>query len=149
MNLRFAAVGSSQQADLVDLWVESWREVYAGIDFEARVPWFTEHMATLEAKGGLRIGAFLADGGLAGFILLDPATGHLDQICVRRDLKGAGVARALMAEAKRLSPAGVTLDVNAMNARAIAFYRREAFEKTGDGVNPTSGLPTVRYRWRP
>jgi putative acetyltransferase len=133
----------------MDLWVASWSEVHAAIDFEARRPWFAEHMAGWLAKGGSRIGAFAEDERLTGFILLDQRDGHLDQFCVRPDLKGEGVAQALMAKARRLSPGGIKLDVNAMNIRAIAFYEREGFVKTGEGVNPTSGLPIVHYRWRP
>jgi putative acetyltransferase len=131
------------------LWSDSWSEVYAGIDFHARIPWFTGHMADWLAKGGVRLGAFDENNSLLGFILHHERGGHLDQFCVRRELKGRGVAPALMAEVKRLSPAGIHLTVNAMNARAIRFYEREGFVKTGEGVNPTSGLPIFHYRWRP
>ncbi len=139
----------SHEGALIDLWVESWSEVYAGIDFAARRAWFAGHMADWMAQGGIRLGAFEADGALAGFVLHNASDGHLDQLCVRRDLKGRGVASALMAEVKRLSPAGVHLTVNATNIRAIRFYEREGFRKTGEGVNPTSGLPVFHYRWRP
>jgi putative acetyltransferase len=149
MTLVFRPIGSAHQRELMDLWVASWSEVYAAIDFEARRAWFAEHMAGWLRNGGSRIGAFGGSGDLAGFILLDQRDGHLDQFCMRRDLKGAGAARALMAETKRLSPGGVHLDVNAMNIRAIRFYEREGFVRTGEGVNPTSGLPILHYRWRP
>jgi putative acetyltransferase len=149
MTIAFAPIDDGMEPELLALWVESWSEVYDGIDFSARIPWFRSHMTDWMAQGGLRIGAFDGSGGLAGFILHKSGSGHLDQICVRRGLKGAGVAGALMAEAKRLSPAGVHLDVNATNARAIRFYEREGFERAGEGVNPTSGLQTFRYRWRP
>jgi putative acetyltransferase len=149
MPLTFAHVQAAQQPQLIALWADSWSEVDAGIDFNARIPWFAGHMADWLAKGGLRLGAFDADGALLGFILHEPASGHLDQLCVRRDHKGRGLAHLLMAEAKRLSPAGMHLDVNAMNGRAIRFYEREGFVKTGEGINPTSGLPIFHYRWRP
>jgi putative acetyltransferase len=144
-----APLSDDHARDALALWAESWSEVHAGIDFHARIPWFIGHMADWLAKGGMRLGAFDAAGTVLGFVLHNAADGHLDQICVRRDLKGHGVAQALMAEVKRLSPAGVHLDVNAMNARAIRFYEREGFVKTGEGVNPTSGLPIFHYRWRP
>jgi putative acetyltransferase len=149
LRLTFRPFSNDLQQELMDLWVVSWSEVYASIDFEARRDWFAEHMAEWIRTGGSRIGAFGADGQLAGFILLDQRNGHLDQFCVRRDMKGAGVGEAMMIETKRLSPAGITLDVNAMNTRAIRFYEREGFIKTGEGVNPTSGLPTFHYHWRP
>jgi putative acetyltransferase len=101
------------------------------------------------ANGGSRIGAYLADGALAGFILLDERDGHLDQFCIRHDLKGQGHATALMDEVKRRAPSGIHLTVNALNSRAIRFYERQSFRKTGEGFNPTSGLPTLHYRWQP
>jgi putative acetyltransferase len=149
MTAAFAPIDSSGEADLIELWVDSWSEVYADIDFGSRRAWFKDHMADWLAKGGSRIGAFEEDERLAGFILLNERDGHLDQICVRRDLKGRGIAHGLMAHAMRLSPNGLSLDVNQMNVRAIAFYERLHFVKTGEGVNPTSGLPTFHYRWRP
>jgi putative acetyltransferase len=149
VSLAFAPIDTTREPELLKLWTESWSEVYADIDFHARIPWFTGHMANWLADGGIRIGAFDDAGTLLGFVLHDTKNGHLDQFCIRRDFKGGGVATALMAEVKRLSPAGVRLDVNAMNVRAIRFYEREGFVKTGEGVNPTSGLPIVHYRWRP
>ena len=44
---------------------------------------------------------------------------------------------------------GVDLDVNADNARAIAFYGRHGFIATGSGVNVISGKPIERMSWRP
>ncbi len=150
MNLVFRPAGPADLPELVDLWVASWSEVYDGIDFEARREWLVDHIGAWTGRGGLCRAAFeAADGAMAGFILHDPADGHLDQICVRRDLKGGGAAGLLLAEARRLSPAGVHLSVNAMNHRAIRFYEREGFVRTGEGVSPTSGLPIFRYRWRP
>ena len=55
----------------------------------------------------------------------------------------------LVDEAKRLSPAGVTLLVNKDNARAIRFYERNGFAHAGDDVNPTSGRPVLKMAWRP
>ena len=39
----------------------------------------------------------------------------------------SGVGATLIAEAKRISPAGLDLDVNIDNARAIGFYRGSDF----------------------
>lgn len=149
MIARFDRIAPADEPALLQLWAASWSGGFADIDFHARIPWFNGHMADWLAKGGLRHGAFAADGTLLGFILHATTDGHLDQFCVRHDLKGTGVATALMAQVKRLSPTGVHLTVNAMNRRAIRFYEREGFVRTGDGVNPTSGLPTFHYRWQP
>ena len=63
-----------------------------------------------------------ADGAMIGFVTVDPATLYLDQIVVAPEFWGSGVGAALVAEAKRLSPNGLDLDVNTDNARAIRFY---------------------------
>jgi putative acetyltransferase len=132
---------------LVDLWIASWREAMPGIDFEARRLWISDHLRALQAAGSVAIGAFDGSEQLLGFMTVDPATGHLDQLAVAPSAKGKGVARLLLNEARRLSADGITLEVNEDNVRAIAFYEREGFVKIADGVNPNSGLKTRRLRW--
>jgi putative acetyltransferase len=93
----------------------------------------------------------IADGenGIVGFVTVDPRTLYLDQIVVAPELWGSHVGTALIAEAKWLSPTGLDLDVNTDNARAIRFYERQSFSISGAGVNPISGRPVHRMRWRP
>lgn len=150
MRLTFQDYAGADEAALIDLWAESWSEVYADIDFNARRPWFAGHLAAWQ-KGGDAIRLAMDDMGrvLAGFILISPRSGLLDQICVARTLKGSGVAEALLTEARRLSPTRIILDVNLMNARAIRFYEKQGFLRTGEGINPRSGLPIYHYRWQP
>ncbi len=62
---------------------------------------------------------------------------------------GSGAAQALIARAKEVCSAGFSLDVNADNKRALAFYACEGFVRTGEGCNPLSGSPTVMLRWSP
>ncbi len=149
MALAFHDYVSAHLPELVDLWVESWSEVYPDINFNERRAWFVDHvMAWADADEPVRIAFDTANGSMAGFILINTRTTLLDQICVDIAWKGRGVAEALMAEARRLSPHEIRLDVNAMNHRAIRFYEQEGFVKTGEGVNPRSGLPIFRYRWQ-
>ena len=65
------------------------------------------------------------------------------------DAWGSGLARALLDEARRISPAGLGLHVNQNNPRAVRFYEREGFVRVGEGLNPRSGLPIWEYRWTP
>ena len=132
---------------LADLWVASWRATYRDIDFEARRAWFLDHLEKLEKVGGETICAF-DDLTMLGFVVIDVTTGWLDQIAVDPDAFGSGCAKRLLDEARRLSPAGVTLDVNADNFRALRFYAREGFVKTGEGANAMSGRKTVSLEWR-
>src|SRR5664279_677420 len=133
-------------ARLADLWVASWQEAMPEIDFSTRKTWFLEHLNALETAGAVTICAFDGSNRLLGFVNFDPAAGYLDQIAVAPDAKGSGAARLLLTEARRLSPGGVTLEVNQDNPRALRFYEREGFEKFAEAVNPISGLKTWRMR---
>jgi putative acetyltransferase len=55
----------------------------------------------------------------------------------------------LLNHAKGISPALLTLKVNAANPRAIRFYEREGFVRTAEGINPQSRLAIYHYRWQP
>ena len=133
---------------LLDLWVASWSEVYPAIDFAARRTWFAGHLAQLEDAGAEVTVACGEDGSPRGFVVFDPASGLMDQLCVAVQQKGKGVARALLDSVKRRAPEGVRLTVNKANARAIRFYLREGFEFAGEAVNPNSGLPIWKMVWR-
>jgi putative acetyltransferase len=139
----------SDSPALVDLWVASWRATYPEIDFDARRGWLTQQIASLEARGAVTLCLFVgAPPTLAGFVVIDPKDGWLDQICVSPDFYGAGVAERLMAAACAASPGVVRLDVNADNARAIRFYERKNFVQIGRGANTLSGRPTIMMEWR-
>jgi putative acetyltransferase len=93
----------------------------------------------------------IADGEneIVGFVTVDPRTLYLDQIVVAPELWGSDVGAALIAEARRLSPGGLDLDVNINNTRAIRFYEKQRFSISGASVNPISGKPVHRMSWRP
>lgn len=128
------------------LWQATWQHTYPAIDFAARVPWWRERWCNDLVPNAAIIVAEQS-GELAGFITID-ASGYLDQLVVAPVHWGGDIARALMLEAKRLSPARITLLVNADNERAIRFYARNGFEHAGDDVNPTSGRPVLKMEWK-
>ena len=86
---------------------------------------------------------------LVGFVTVDRKTKYLDQFVVAPEHWGSDVGRALVDEAKRLSPAGLDLLVNKDNARAIRFYQKHGFVYAGDDNNPVSGIAVNRMEWRP
>ena len=133
---------------LVDLWVEAWSETGLGVDFGARRAWLIGHLRALRAGGVEIVVGLDASGKPAGFAAIDAKSGYLDQLCVRPSARGSGLASALIDEAKRRSPGLIELDVNEMNPRARRFYEREGFSTVGRGLNPHSGLPTLKMRWR-
>jgi putative acetyltransferase len=132
----------------IELWRRTWQQHYPHLDFSARVDWWRERWCN-ELVPTVTITVAEADSELLGFVTVDPQTGYLDQIVVAPKTWGAQVAPALMAEAKRLSPRGLDLKVNADNTRAIRFYEKNGFAITGDDVNPLSGAPIRKMSWRP
>ena len=144
--LQIRAVRSDDVPLLVGLWVKSWRETmpaidFPAIDFEARRGWIAALLAdpaydTLVAEQNEPLGFATLQGRL------------LHQLVVAPRAKGSGIAAALLDAGKSRSPAGLDLEVNRDNSRAIAFYRRHGFREVGEGTNPNSGLPTLEMTWR-
>ena len=131
----------------IELWRVTWQQAYPSIDFSARVAWWRERWRSELVPNAAIIVAEQA-GSLVGFVTID-GSGYLDQLVVAPANWGSKLANALVDEAKRAAPAGVTLLVNKDNARAIRFYERNGFVHAGEDVNPTSGRPVLRMTWRP
>ena len=138
----------ADEAACIALWLRSWQAAYPDIDFAARVSWWRARWRT-ELTPAAQIVIAQAKNNIAGFVTVDPRTLYLDQIVVAPERWQSGVGTALMAEAKRISPNGLDLDVNTDNARAITFYEKLGFVIAGAGKNPISGKPVHRMRWRP
>ena len=131
----------------IELWRRTWQLAYPSIDFTARLDWWRARWRN-ELVPAATVVVAEDDAVIAGFVTID-AKGYLDQIVVAPEAWGSDVALALMAEARRLSPSGLDLKVNADNARAIRFYEKQGFVITGDDVNPISGAPIRKMSWRP
>ena len=131
----------------IELWRQSWQQAYPSIDFAARVAWWRERWRN-ELVPHADIIVAEQTNVLIGFVTIDN-NGYLDQLVVSPDRWGSDLANALVDEAKRLSPGGVTLLVNKDNTRAIRFYRRIGFADAGEDVNPTSGRPVLKMAWNP
>ncbi len=149
MNLSFT-LRTYHEADedaAIALWCETWQQTYPHIDFAARVPWWRERWRSeLVPKAAIIVAE--QSGALVGFVTIDTHA-YLDQLVVAPGLWGSKLADALVDEAKRLSPASITLLVNDDNARAIRFYQRNGFVHAGKDVNPTSGRPVLKMEWKP
>src|SRR5262245_8847589 len=115
----------SDEDAAIALWQHTWQQAYPSIDFAARLTWWRERWCN-ELVANAAIIVAEQDGALTGFVTIDPS-GYLDQLVVRPDRWGSPLASALVDEAKRRSPSGVTLKVNKDNARAIRFYERSGF----------------------
>jgi putative acetyltransferase len=88
-------------------------------------------------------------GKIVGFVTVDPRSLDLDQLVAAPEVWGIGVASALLAEAKRVSPAGLDLHVNTDNVRAIRFYQKHGFVISGEALNWRSGALVHKMTWRP
>jgi putative acetyltransferase len=142
---------SYQAADedaAIELWRRTWQIAYPRLDFTARLDWWRQRWRN-ELAPAATITIAEAAGQMVGFVTVDRATMYLDQIVVAPEAWGSAVAGALLAEAKRLSPAGLDLAVNADNGRAIRFYEKQGFAATGIDSNPRSGAPIRKMSWRP
>ncbi len=131
----------------IELWRRSWQQAYPSIDFAARLPWWRQRWRNELAPGAAIVVAEQA-ATLIGFVTIDH-NGYLDQLVVDPRRWGSPLGNALIDEAKRRSPNGVTILVNEDNARAIRFYQRNGFTQAGNDVNPTSGRPVLRMTWQP
>ena len=132
----------------IELWRRTWQIAYPRLDFTARLDWWRARWRN-ELVATADIVVAESSGRLVGFVTVDPTTGYLDQIVVAPEAWGSPLAGALLAAAKRLSPAGLDLAVNADNARAIRFYEKQGFVVAGSDVNPRSGAPINKMAWRP
>jgi putative acetyltransferase len=135
----------SDEDAAIALWQETWQQAYPSIDFAARAAWWRERWRN-ELVPNAKIVVAEQRGALTGFVTIDSA-GYLDQLVVSPACWGSDLGNALMTEAKRLSPARITLLVNKDNVRAIRFYERNGFAHAGDDVNPTSGRPVLKMEW--
>jgi putative acetyltransferase len=132
----------------LDLWRRAWDMAMPEIDFSARLDWWRNRwLEELAPNNDIVVAE--ADGKEIGFVVIERKSGYLDQIVVDPEFWGSDAATRLLNEAKRICPAGIVLDVNQSNERAIRFYRREGFVWAGEGKIPLSGKPTVRCEWRP
>jgi putative acetyltransferase len=138
---------ASDEDAAIALWRDTWSQAYPAIDFAARENWWRERWRK-ELVPNANIVVAEQAGALIGFVTID-VNGYLDQLVVARAQWGSDLATALIDEAKRLSPDGITLLVNTDNARAIKFYRRNGFVDAGGDVNPTSGKPVLKMEWKP
>lgn len=138
----------SDESATIALWLHTWQATYPAIDCSARVDWWRERWRTSLVPSNDIVVAE-THGTMVGFVTVDPRTSYLDQLVVAPEYWGRGVGHALIAVARHLSPSGLDLDVNIDNDRAISFYNKQGFSLAGTGVNPISGRPVHRMRWRP
>jgi len=145
--------------DALSLWQRAWQLAYPQIDFSKRLDWFREHWSNLLLESKVVVAEFsnppslnppgLNPPNLAGFVVVSPRTGYLDQIVVAPEAQRMGIGQALLGAAKQIGHEGLYLHVNKDNARALAFYQASGFVIAGEDINRRSGAPVYMMTWRP
>lgn len=79
-----------------------------------------------------------ADDRPLAFMLLDGA--HMEALFVDPACRGTGIGSALVRHALALNP-GITTDVNEQNEKALGFYERMGFKRTGRSELDGQGKP--------
>jgi putative acetyltransferase len=130
------------------LWQQTWQLVYPAIDFSTRLDWWCQRWRN-ELVPIATITVAELEGKLLGFVTVDPQSFDLDQMVVAPQAWGTGIASALIAEARRISPRGLDLHVNKDNVRAIRFYEKQGFVISGEAMNWRSGALVHKMSWRP
>ena len=132
----------------IELWRRTWQLHYPQIDFAERVDWWRQRWRD-QLVPAATVTIAESGGRMVGFVTVDPRSFDLDQIVVAPEAWGIGVAAALIAEAKRISPRGLDLHVNTDNTRDIRFYEKHGFAISGEAINWRSGAPVHKMSWRP
>ena len=132
----------------IELWRRTWQAHYAHLNFSERLDWWRARWRD-ELVPSAAIIVAEQRAAIIGFVTIDAKTSYLDQIVVAPERWGAGIAAALLDEAKRIAPTGIALMVNKDNARAIRFYAKHGFIEAGEDINPVSGRPVNKMSWRP
>src|SRR5258705_8186030 len=90
----------------------------------------------------------VADEAVLGLLALQG--GFIAQLYVEPSVQRTGVGRALLEQARALSPLGLELYTHQRNRRARAFYERFGFRPVAFGVSAAPECePDVRYAWSP
>lgn len=147
MTLHLRDGRASDHEILAEIWEAAWTETMPTIDFSARRQLILDQLSESET-GRYRLRVAETHGARVGFLLIERHSGLIEQVAVHPARWGAGVAKALIEDAKAHSRGHLTLFVNQQNPRAVQFYKREGFEILGSGTNPSSGLPTFRMEWK-
>jgi putative acetyltransferase len=146
-NITLRPYAAADEEEAIELWRLTWQAAYPTIDFAERVAWWRERWRH-ELVPNAAIVMAEKDDVLLGFVTVNGA-GYLDQLVVAPAQWGTGLAAVLLAEAKRIAPAGLDLHVNQDNSRAMRFYEKHGFVIAGTDANAISCRPTFKMSWRP
>lgn len=89
------------------------------------------------------------DGGLRGFLVIEPARRYLAQLHVEPAWHGRGIGRRLLAQACERMPDGWTLHMAEDNRRAHRFYAAAGLQAGARDLHSATGRPRIAWHWLP
>ena len=140
-------VRASELAEVSALWSRSKQRAYPWLAIE-QAHTREQDLAYFRDSVSARCEVWLALRAerIVGLLALELS--HIDQLYVEPAEQGRGAGSRLLAHAKSLRPAGLSLFTFQRNLRARAFYEAREFRAVRFGVSPApESEPDVRYAW--
>ncbi len=132
---------------VMDVWLRAWKFAFPRLNWHQRMQDFRWYWKTkLEKKHRITLAEL--DGNIVGFITVNLKNGYIDQLASVPEEWGRDIGNRLMEEAKRLSPTGVSLKVNAVNHRARRFYEKHGLIVSGH-EKTEKGTLIYLMKWQP
>jgi putative acetyltransferase len=148
--IRLRLYTADDEEDVIQLWQRAWQKAMPGINFEKRFGDRRKYWKTKIVSKVPETMIIVAErrGAVIGFMIIDWETGYLVELVVSWQFWKSTVGELLLSEAKWLSPTGVDLNVDPNNDRAVRFFEKHKFVKTGDVKKGPDG-PIQNMQWRP
>lgn len=140
-------IRAGEPVEVAALWSRSKKRAYPWLAIE-QAHTREEELAYFRDSVCARCEVWLALRGerIVGLLALEAS--HIDQLYVEPDDQGRGVGSRLLAHAKSLRPAGLSLFTFQRNVPARAFYEARGFRAVRFGVSAApESEPDVRYEW--
>lgn len=140
-------IRAGEAVEVAALWSRSKKRAYPWLAIE-QVHTREEELAYFRDSVCARCEVWLALRGehIVGLLALEAS--HIDQLYVEPSEQHSRVGSRLLAYAKSLRPAGLSLFTFQRNAPARAFYEARGFRAVRFGVSAApESEPDVRYEW--
>ena len=131
--------------NVVTLWYRSWTQAFPTLQHSQP---FEQWKSRFHNEYARQDGVWVAviQDQIVGFMVVSDRV--IAQIFVDVEVQRTGVGTALLNQAKRMHPNGLSLTTLQQNEQARQFYQKHGFAPGATGINPINGQPSIEYRWR-